>query len=47
MKCSADTSGIQHFTILSDAITAPADVASNFFLEPSSIGKPIAEEEVR
>ncbi|KAL1413018.1 hypothetical protein Q8F55_000767 [Vanrija albida] len=39
--------GIQHFTILSDAITAPADVASNFFLEPSSIGKPIAEEEVR
>ncbi|BEJ17648.1 hypothetical protein CspHIS471_0610490 [Cutaneotrichosporon sp. HIS471] len=39
--------GIQHFTILSDATTAAADVASNFFLEPASIGHPIAKEEVR
>lgn len=41
------TSGIQHFTILSDAMTTAADVASNFFLEPTSIGQPIAKEEVR
>ncbi|BEI88551.1 uncharacterized protein CcaverHIS019_0112690 [Cutaneotrichosporon cavernicola] len=39
--------GIQHFTILSDATTAATDVASNFFLEPTSIGHPIAKEEVR
>lgn len=40
-------SGIQHFTILSDAVTSAADVGTNFFLEPSSVGKSIAKEEVR
>lgn len=28
-------------------MTTAADVGTNFFLEPSSIGKPIAQEEVR
>lgn len=41
------TQGIQHFTILSNATATAADVATNFFLEPSSVGTPIAEEEVR
>lgn len=45
--CYLLTAGIQHFTILSDATTTPADVGTNFFLEPSSVGKPIAQEEVR
>jgi amyloid beta precursor protein binding protein 1 len=39
--------GIQHFTILSDVLATPADVGTNFFLESSSVGKPIALEEVR
>ncbi|KAL7419270.1 hypothetical protein Q5752_006107 [Cryptotrichosporon argae] len=38
--------GIAHFAILSDTSTTMADVGSNFFLHPSSVGKPIAAEEV-
>ncbi|RSH77611.1 uncharacterized protein EHS24_003171 [Apiotrichum porosum] len=39
--------GIQHFSILSDRNTTPTDVATNFFLEASSVSKSIALEEVR
>lgn len=39
--------GIAHFTILSQDITTPQDVATNFFLHPDSVGESIAEETTR
>ena len=36
--------GIASFTILSDQITSARDVATNFFLQPQSIGQSIASE---
>ncbi|RXK39228.1 amyloid beta protein binding protein 1 [Tremella mesenterica] len=39
--------GISHFTILSSNVTTSQDVATNFFLHPTSIGRPIASEAVR
>ncbi|KAL8280567.1 hypothetical protein RQP46_006890 [Phenoliferia psychrophenolica] len=39
--------GIGKFTILDPAATEGSDVGNNFFLEPSSIGKPRAEEVTR
>ncbi|EIW72572.1 hypothetical protein TREMEDRAFT_58742 [Tremella mesenterica DSM 1558] len=39
--------GISHFTILSSNVTTSQDVATNFFLHPTSIGRPIAFEAVR
>ncbi|KAM0750517.1 NEDD8-activating enzyme E1 regulatory subunit [Meredithblackwellia eburnea MCA 4105] len=39
--------GIGTFTILDPATTDGADIGNNFFLEPSSLGKPRAEEVTR
>lgn len=39
--------GIGKFTLLDPAMTEGSDVGNNFFLEPSSIGKPRAAEVTR
>lgn len=47
LQLEADGSGIAAFTICSDHVTTPTDVATNFFLQESSVGKPIASELVQ
>ncbi|GAA6015476.1 hypothetical protein JCM8202_002485 [Rhodotorula sphaerocarpa] len=39
--------GIGQFTVLDPKLTDHADVGANFFLEPSSVGRPRAEQVVR
>ncbi|KAJ9128204.1 hypothetical protein QFC24_000496 [Naganishia onofrii] len=39
--------GISHFTVISDAIVQPRDIATNFFLVPDSMGLSTAEETTR
>lgn len=43
----SDSVGIASFTICSEHVTTAKDVATNFFLQESSVGQPIASELVK
>ena len=47
LSLNSSNVGISHFTILSPLNTTDQDVATNFFLHPSSVGKPLATEVVK